>query len=112
MKGLEESSFEIISHSGQAKTEIMTAIANSRDTVKDPQPLLKDAKEELKKAQNVHLKVISDFAKTGKSNIDPLYMHAEDQMITAETFLDLATELIKTNLEINKLKQGKRNNKD
>ena len=32
-------------------------------------------------------------------------MHAEDQMITAESFLDFATELIKTNQELVKLRQ-------
>lgn len=104
MEGLEEISFEIISHSGQAKSEIMEAVSRSRSDSADPQPLLDSAKEELKKAQNLHLRVLSDFAKTAENKIDPLYMHAEDQMITAESFLDFATELIKTNMELNKLK--------
>ena len=109
MEGLEEISFEIISHSGQAKAEIMEAVSRSRSGNEDPQPLLDSAKEELKQAQNSHLKALSDFAKTGDSKIDPLYMHAEDQMITAESFLDFATELIKTNLELAKLKQELQN---
>ena len=108
MEGLEEISFEIISHSGQAKSDIMEAISKSRDD-EDPQPLLDSAKKELKKAQEFHLKVLSDFAKTGNNAIDPLYMHAEDQMITAESFLDFATELIKTNLELNRLKRSQQN---
>lgn len=106
MEGLEEISFEIISHSGQAKTEIMEAVTRSRTSNMDPYPLINSAKEELKKAQQAHMKVLSSFAKTGKSKIDPLYMHAEDQMITAESFLDFANELIETNLELNKLKQN------
>lgn len=105
MEGLEEISFEIISHSGQAKAEIMEAVTCSKSDAKDPEPLLKDAKEELKQAQNLHLKVLADFAKTGDNKIYPLYMHAEDQMITAESFLDFATELIKTNQELVKLRQ-------
>lgn len=105
MKGLEEISFEIISHSGQAKSEIMEAISHSRDSEEDPQVLLDSAKDELKQAQDLHLKVLADFASTGENKIDPLYMHAEDQMITAESFLDFATELIKTNLELAKLKR-------
>ena len=48
MEGLEEISFEIISHSGQAKAEIMEAVTCSKSDAKDPEPLLKDAKEELK----------------------------------------------------------------
>ena len=105
MEGLEEISFEIISHSGQAKSEIMEAVNYSKSDSKDPQPLLKAAKEELKEAQNLHLKVLADFAKTGDSQIDPLYMHAEDQMITAESFLDFATELIETNQALVKLQK-------
>ena len=48
MEGLEEISFEIISHSGQAKAEIMEAVSRSRSGNEDPQPLLDSAKEELK----------------------------------------------------------------
>lgn len=105
MENLEEISFEIISHSGQAKSNIMEAITKSRHSDENPQPLLDLAKNELKQAQEAHFKVLSSFAKTGENKIDPLYMHAEDQMITAESFLDFAIELIKTNLELIKLKQ-------
>lgn len=109
MEGLEEICFEIISHSGQAKGLLMEAVTNSRAEHPDYssiETMLKDTRDELKIAQKAHLKVLSDFAQSGQGDaVNPLYIHAEDQMMSAEIFLDLLSELITTNKELQEIKQ-------
>ena len=52
------------------------------------------------------MKVLSDFAQSGQGDaVNPLYIHAEDQMMSAEIFLDLLSELITTNKELQEIKQ-------
>lgn len=107
MGNMEEISFDIITNSGQAKANVMAAIEKSRSHDNQREvidQLVDEARENLKTAQEAHFKVLSQYAKDQVNRIDPLYMHAEDQMISAETFLDFATELIETNIALNELK--------
>lgn len=108
MENLEKICFEIITHSGQAKANVMEAVDLSKQddsSEENIKKLVAEARENLKTAQNEHFKVLSKYAKDKKNIVNPLYMHAEDQMMSAETFLDFAVELIDTNKELNDLKK-------
>ncbi|WKF71031.1 PTS lactose/cellobiose transporter subunit IIA [Pediococcus pentosaceus] len=105
MDDLEMVCFEIISHSGQAKSCVMEAVSKSRESGKKEEidDLINTARQELKEASTQHLKILSKFAETGKNLVNPLYVHAEDQMMGAESFLDFAIELIETNVKLAEL---------
>jgi len=104
MGDLETVIFNIIAHAGEAKNFSMQAIDASITGDKEASDnLLSQANESLKQAGNYHFKLI-----TGKVEIKELSLlliHAEDQLITAETFRDLAVKLIATNMELAQLKE-------
>lgn len=107
MENMEEISFNIITYSGQAKANVMAAIDASRKFTGDKaeiKALVTEARNHLKTAQESHFKVLSQYAKDQVNIIDPLYMHAEDQIMSAETFLDFANELIETNIALYELR--------
>lgn len=102
---IENIAFSIVGHVGAARSMAMEAIKLSRTGVFDEaEDLLNKAHEELVEGQKEHFKIITQEAQ--EKNVQPtmLLIHAEDQMMAAETIRDLAMEIIESNKELLALK--------
>lgn len=99
-------SFELILHSGNAKSSAMEAfrLAKSNDFEK-AEKKLDEAQEELVKAHEIQTDLIVAEARGEKSEVDILMVHAQDHLNGALIVIDLVTELIdmcKTIAEVKK----------
>ncbi|AHI54294.1 PTS system cellobiose-specific IIA component [Spiroplasma sabaudiense Ar-1343] len=92
---LEEISMGLISNSGMAKSSAMMAIQAAKEKKwSEADQLIKEAQESLATAGQIHMEVIAEEAKGNPINFSPLYMHSEDQMITAQLAVEMAVEII------------------
>ncbi|AHI52588.1 PTS lactose/cellobiose transporter subunit IIA [Spiroplasma culicicola] len=91
----EEVSMGIITHSGMAKSNAVLAIraAKEKDFAKAEQ-LMADAEKEMINAHNAHMDVVVQEAQGIQHDFKVLFMHAEDQMLTTQTLMVLAQEMI------------------
>lgn len=91
----EERSFQLILHSGNARSLAHEALAlvkqNQKQATKDK---LKEAKEELLLAQRLHAQMLRDMANDKDVKIDLLLIHAEDHVASSESCLDMAKEVV------------------
>ena len=109
MEGLELISFNIISNVGTAKSMGLEALMKGRSgKMEEAEKLLQEASAFMKEGHKSHIGLIQDEAKGNKQEFSLLFMHAEDQMMSAETILCLAREMIYMQKEINELKTGVR----
>lgn len=84
----------IVTYAGTAKSSAMESINCAKNNdYKAAEDLIKDAKENLKLANSEHYKAIQLEA-SNKLKISLLLMHAEDQMLNAETIIALAEQMI------------------
>ena len=103
MLGLEATCFQIISKSGSAKSLCFEALSDAREGKNlESEDKIEKAKKLFIEAHLEHSKLIQQEA-TGESiQLTLLLLHAEDQLMSAETTRDLIIELIKTTKSINK----------
>ena len=96
MEGMELISFNIISNVGSAKSMIMESMKNSREgKFEEAKELLSEANKYLIIGEREHFKIISKEAKKeAKVDINILFMHAEDQLMSTVTLRDVANELL------------------
>lgn len=99
MKSLEQNSMMIITFAGMAKSNALEAI-DAADEGKDYKALLEEAQNNLKLASDEHFKVLSASAEED-IKINVLFLHAEDQMLNAETTFQLAKKMIRMHEKIN-----------
>ncbi len=92
-KTLEQYSMMMVTYSGMAKSSALEAIDLAEEG-KDYLPKFEEAEENLKLAGQEHFELLSKSA-TEEIKIDILLMHAEDQMLNAETTLALAKKMVK-----------------
>ena len=97
MKDLELISFQIISAVGSAKSSFIEAMhyANSRDFGK-ARALIEEGELDRLKGHEAHFGLIQKEASGETTPINLIFMHAEDQLMAAETFKIMAEELIKS----------------
>ena len=101
MNELELVAFEIISNVGMAKSLAMEAIREAReDNYEEAEKKIVEAKDFLVQGHHAHAGLISKEANGEKIEFSLIIMHAEDQLISAETIKDLAVELIEMNKKI------------
>lgn len=96
MEELELVCFQIISFSGEAKSAYLSAIGEAKkNNFEEAEKMLKEGSEVFLKAHKVHAGLIQKEA-AGESEMSPniLLIHAEDQLMGAETCKILAVELI------------------
>ncbi|AXK51533.1 PTS lactose/cellobiose transporter subunit IIA [Spiroplasma alleghenense] len=92
---LEEISMGLISNSGMAKSSAMMAIQSAKENdFSKADEFIKEAQESLAKAGQIHMEVIVQEAQGQQVPFSPLYMHSEDQMITAQLAVEMAVEII------------------
>ncbi len=95
-------SMNIITHSGEAKSLGIEALRKSRENDNlEAKEMIETAKEKMKEAQEWHFKALIASSEN-KLEMDMLFIHAEDQMMTSDTILVLAEELIEIRIADNK----------
>ncbi len=87
--------FEIISSVGTSRSCYVEAIKEARngDLLKADE-LITEGNEMLRKGHAVHASLVRDEAEGRKTDISLLLIHAEDQMMSAETLGIVSKELI------------------
>jgi len=95
MEGLELVAFEIISNVGMGKSLAIEALREARQgNYEEAHKKIEEAKEFLVKGHHSHASLIQQEAAGERVEISLMVMHAEDQLMCAETIKDLAIEII------------------
>ena len=95
IKDNEQISFTIISYAGIAKSKAILAIKAALeydfDKYKD---LIKKAEKSLVEAEQAHMTLVQKEAKKEVLPFSMLLLHAEDIMMSAQTFIDLGANIM------------------
>lgn len=95
MINYEQVSMDIIINAGVAKSNAMFAIRKIKEkNWKEVEQLLLEGKNALTKALQTHFEIIQKESQGQKLEFKLLLMHAEDQLMNAQTCLDLVEELM------------------
>jgi cellobiose PTS system EIIA component len=95
MSELELVAFEIISNVGMAKSLAIEAIREARKgDYGESEKKIEEAKKFLIEGHHAHSGLIHKEASGEKLEFSLIIMHAEDQLINAETIKDIAIEII------------------
>lgn len=106
MEGMEAVAFQIISNVGTASL-IMEALYEARDgRYESAEKKLKESRTHMLEGHHAHAGLIQQEASGQKVEISLLLMHAEDQMMSAETISDLVSEMIRMYREMRQNKNG------
>lgn len=91
----EQVSFQLILHSGNARSKIIQSLRAYREgNVEEAEQLLAEAGEDLNQSHDIHFKMIQKEAAGEKSEFSLLLMHSEDHLMSTLTMKELVTELI------------------
>lgn len=105
MNGLELIAFEIISNVGMAKSLAIEALRDVRNGKYEEVKLkLDEASEFLIKGHHAHADLIQKEASGEKVEFSLIIMHAEDQMMAAETIKSLVEEMIEMYKDLKEVK--------
>lgn len=103
MEGMELIAFEIISNVGMAKSLVVEALRVAREgNYEEAEAKLNEAQEYMLKGHHAHSSLIQQEASGDKVEFSLIIMHAEDQMMSAETIKVLAEEMIQMYKEFRK----------
>jgi PTS system cellobiose-specific IIA component len=103
MEGLELISFQIISAVGTAKSMYIEAIQEAKKgNIEEANKLVEEGSEMYAQGHHAHAKLIQLEAQGEKTEINLLLLHAEDQMMSAETVKIMAQEFIELYESLNK----------
>lgn len=85
----------IIMHSGDAKSDAMEAIQYAKEKkLEKAYQLIEKAEQELLQAHSKQTGLIQNEARGEKTELSLLLVHAQDHLMTATTFKDLAKEFV------------------
>lgn len=95
MQDLELIAFEIISNVGEAKSNYIQAIQEAKTkNFEEAEKLMKEGSEAYIKGHHAHTKLIQMEAGDEKVPFNLIIMHAEDQLMAADSFKIIAEEFI------------------
>ncbi|WP_156856132.1 PTS lactose/cellobiose transporter subunit IIA [Oceanobacillus sp. AG] len=98
---IEEVSFQIILHGGNARNLAMEAIQHAKvGEFKAANQKIQEANEEMSKAHRFQTDLIQGEARGEKIEIRLLLIHAQDHLMNAMTVVDLAEEVIELHNKI------------
>ncbi|KXT73666.1 PTS system, cellobiose-specific IIA component [Streptococcus sp. DD10] len=87
--------FEIILHSGTARTQIHEAFAAMRErNFEEAEDLLEQSNEEILEAHHAQTKLLQDYASGVEIKIEIIMVHAQDHLMTTMTLLEVAKEML------------------
>lgn len=105
MEDLENKIFEIITHSGVARSTFYDALKSAREgDIEKARSLMKEGDQELVQAHNVQTELITADM-SGETKISLLLIHAQDQFMTTMSEQTLIEQMITMQQEINELKK-------
>lgn len=84
----------LIVHSGNTKSECMEAIQLAKRQIEAAKRKIKLANESLIEAHHAQTGLLSQEARGEKVEVSMLLIHAQDHLMNAITFRDLAQEMI------------------
>ncbi|SHK26829.1 PTS system, cellobiose-specific IIA component [Clostridium cavendishii DSM 21758] len=103
MDEMNEVEFNLIMHSGNARSYAMEAIKEAdKGNFEKANELIIEAKKELVNAQRSHSGIIQDEAAGKKVEITLLLMHSEDHLASSTIVVDLAKEIINLHCKYSK----------
>lgn len=95
MEGMELISFQIISAVGTAKSLYIEAIQKAKENqFEQAEELIREGEQAFVKGHHAHAELIQKEANGDKIDFSLLIMHAEDQLMSAETIKMMADEFI------------------
>lgn len=95
MSGIEKICFQLIANSGEAKQFYADAIMQAREgQFEVAKNKMAAGDETFQIAHQVHAELIKNEANNQKTELTLLLIHAEDQMMSTESYRALADELI------------------
>ena len=101
---MEEIVFNIIMHSGEARSYSMEAVTLAKQGKFDKsRDLIRMADEELGYAHSSQTSLIQGETANDHINFSLLLVHAQDHLMTTMTFKDLAVELIEIHEKVYRL---------
>ncbi|GFN35062.1 PTS lactose/cellobiose transporter subunit IIA [Tepidimicrobium xylanilyticum] len=107
MNELERLAFELISNSGSARSYAFEALKLAKEGELDQaNEKIAVAREEILKAHKIQTQLIQKEANGDKIEINILFVHAQDHLMTSILAIDLIRELIYMQEEINKCKKS------
>ncbi len=108
MKSLEMAAMQIISMVGTARSYYIEAIRCAKaDDIEKAYQRIHLGDEAYRKGQKVHAELLQREAEGVLTNVTLLLAHAEDQLMSAETFHILSKEWIDLYEKINSIKESK-----
>ncbi|MCY7051278.1 PTS cellobiose transporter subunit IIA [Streptococcus parasanguinis] len=98
---LQVAAFEIILHSGTARTEVHEAFALMREgKYAESEEKLEVANTELVEAHHAQTKLLQDYASGVEIKIEIIMVHAQDHLMTTMTLLEVAKEMLELHKKI------------
>lgn len=98
---LQVAAFEIILHSGTARTEVHEAFALMRQgEYSKTEEKLETANTELVGAHHAQTKLLQDYASGIEIKIEIIMVHAQDHLMTTMTLLEVAKEMLELHKKI------------
>lgn len=95
MEGLELICFQIISASGGAKSAYMAALEAAKEgNYEEAENMIKEGDEMLNQGHAPHATLVQQEAAGNSPEVSLILIHAEDQMMGAETFKAMVEQLI------------------
>ena len=105
MEGLDIAAMEIISNVGTARSCYIEAIQQAKaGNYEDAEKTIAEGDAAFAEGHDAHLKLLQKEAE-GNNVVMLLILHAEDQLMSAEGFKIIATELIDVYKRLNKLQK-------
>lgn len=100
---MEQTCFELICHVGEARSFFIQAISEAKKgNYEQANQMIEEGKASFARGHEVHAKLVQAEAGGLKDHISLLLIHAEDQLMSAETFKILSSEFIELYQTINK----------
>ena len=91
---LQVAAFEIILHSGNARTVSHDAFASMRKKEDEKaKEQLEEANEQLLKAHKAQTQLLKEYAGGKKIEMEIIMVHAQDHLMTTMTLLEVANEM-------------------
>ncbi|MCI5773409.1 MAG: PTS lactose/cellobiose transporter subunit IIA [Erysipelotrichaceae bacterium] len=106
MEGLELISFQIISSVGMARSSFIEAIKEAKlGNIEEAKNKIKEGEDYFTKGHGFHAELIQKEASGDSVQLNLLLMHAEDQLMSAESIKIVALEFIDTFERLNALEK-------
>ena len=100
--------FEIILHSGDARTMIHEGFSLMRKgRIEDAEKKLEDANNELLEAHKSQTSLLQNYANGDEIVMEVIMVHAQDHLMTTMTLREMALEFLEMYKEFNELKKLK-----